>query len=100
MKSAPWILGDIQMQFGRNGRSLFYFCTGEGINLLPAEDEDSAVTEKNIMPLLLNAKSSLLMEEEYLSSLHYIADYSLINAHAMKDYIGLYKMRDFLRWYE
>ena len=49
------------------------------------------------------------MEEEYLSSLHYIADYSLINAHAMKDYIGLinahamkdyiglYKMRDFLR---
>ena len=39
------------------------------------------------------------MEEEYLSSLHYIADYSLINAHAMKDYIGLYKMRDFLRWY-
>ena len=100
MKSAPWILGDILMQFGRNGRSLFYFRTGEGINLLPAEDEDSAVTEKNIMPLLLNAKSSLLMEEEYLSSLHYIADYSLINAHAMKDYIGLYKMRDFLRWYE
>ena len=67
------------------------------INLVTAEDEDSAVTEKNIMPLQLNAKSSLLMEEEYLSSLHYIADYSLINAHAMKDYIGLYKMRDFLR---
>lgn len=43
MKSAPWILGDIQMQFGRNGRSLFYFYTGEGIYLLPAEDEDLAV---------------------------------------------------------
>ena len=67
------------------------------VHLLPAEEVDLAVTEKNIMPLLLNAKSSLLMEEEYLSSLHYIADYSLINAHAMKDYIGLYKMRDFLR---
>ena len=43
MKSAPWILGDIQMQFGRNGRSLFYFCTGEGIGLISAEDEDLAV---------------------------------------------------------
>ena len=34
------------MQFGRNGRSLFYFCTGEGINLLPAEDEDLSVMEE------------------------------------------------------
>ena len=55
-----------------------YFLSGEGISSTTAEDEDLAVTEKNIMPLLLNAKSSLLMEEEYLSSLHYIADYSLI----------------------
>ena len=67
------------------------------VNILSSEEVDLAVTEKNIRPLLLNAQSSLLMEEEYLSSLHYIADYSLINAHAMKDYIGLYKMRDFLR---
>ena len=70
-----------------------------GINFVPAEDEDLTVAEKNIIPLLLIAKSSLLMEEEYLSSLHYIADYSLINEHAEKDYIGLYKMRDFLRLY-
>lgn len=45
MKSAPWILGNVQIEFGRNGRSLFYFCTGEGIYLLPAEDVDLAVTE-------------------------------------------------------
>ena len=73
-----------------------HLLTLQRIGLISAEDED-LLWKKNIIPLLLIAKSSLLMEEEYLSSLHYIADYSLINAHAEKDYIGLYKMRDFLR---
>ena len=62
-----------------------HLLTLQRIGLISAEDED-LLWKKNIIPLLLIAKSSLLMEEEYLSSLHY-----------MKDYIGVYKMRDFLR---
>ncbi len=78
------------------GALLADFSSVYGICFLPAEDED-LLWRKNIIPLLLIAISSLLTEEEYLSGLHYIADYSLINAHAGKDYNGWYKMRDFLR---
>ena len=40
MQSAPWILDDVQILFGRNERSLFYFCTGEGVGAITAEDVD------------------------------------------------------------
>ena len=44
MKSAPWILCDVQMLFGRNGQSLFYLLSGEGVGAITAEDEDLGVT--------------------------------------------------------
>lgn len=43
MKSAPWILGNVQIRFGRNRRSLFHLLTSEGVGAITAEDEDLAV---------------------------------------------------------
>lgn len=46
MQSAPWILDDVQIEFGRNRRSLFQFLAGEGVGAVTTKDEDLALMEE------------------------------------------------------